>query len=150
MPSAVLGGVRPEWLAVGAASWRSARGTRAAGSRLWWGVLSGGAEDFALVARLSDEIHAQRVEERTDPYAASPFGWIRQEASATRGSIAALMVRRWAEEVGLPTADRTNSDHDLRINGLKIEVKLSTLWSGTSFKFQQIRDRTTTTSACSA
>lgn len=98
-------------------------------------------EDFALIAQLSDKVRARVLERTTDPYEASPFRWIRQQPSATKGAIGALLIREWATRVGLDPADRLSSDHDLRVSGLKIEVKMSTLWSATDFKFQQLRDQ---------
>lgn len=97
-------------------------------------------DDLALIARLSDEIEPQ-IEQRSNPYAGSRFEWIWPHSPAKKSQIATRIVRLWAERAGFETAERINRDHALRVNGRKIVVKLSMLWSGTSLRFQQLKDQ---------
>jgi len=100
------------------------------------------ADDFAVLARLSAEQQATLLGHTAiDPWEASPFAWIRMQPPARKGAIGVALVRGWAESAGLRTGRASHSDHDLTICGLKIEVKLSTLWASGVFKFQQLRDQ---------
>lgn len=98
------------------------------------------SEDSALIAELGEAIRPE-IKQPPNPYAGSRFQWMRPKAPATKGLIARRIVRLWAERAGLEIADRLNSEHDFLINGSKIVVKLSMLWSGTSIRFQQLKDQ---------
>ena len=98
-------------------------------------------DDFAFVARLSAELQEEMLDDSADVWMASPFAWIREQPSARKGAIAVAILRTWATDSGLTTTRAKNSDHDLIIEELKIEVKLSTLWANGDFRFQQLRDQ---------
>lgn len=100
------------------------------------------SEDLATFARLSGEVQAAYESSDSDPWEASPFLWIHQtRSSSRRGAIGAALVRAWARDCGSEVEAALNSGHDLRIDGLKVEVKTSLLWESGVFKFQQIRDQ---------
>jgi len=98
-------------------------------------------DDLAFVSRLSAELRGELLDETADVWAASPFGWIRAQPSARKGAIGVAIVRAWANSAGFTVTRATHSDHDLVVSGLKIEVKLSTLWANGGFTFQQLRDQ---------
>lgn len=73
----------------------------------------------------------------------SPFEWILGLPSRTIGSVGEKLVqeifRGHGADVGRAVA---GTDHDRVINGHRIEIKFSTLWSEKSeYVFQQIRDQ---------
>lgn len=51
------------------------------------------------------------------------------------------MVRDWAVANGYRTGMASDSDHDLTIEGKRVEVKFSTLWDCGLYRFQQLRDQ---------
>jgi hypothetical protein len=72
----------------------------------------------------------------------SPFGWIKQLPSRTVGAIGEKIVERWAAEQGFKVERSSDSDADRVINGIRIEIKFSTLWTNNNlYKFQQIRNQ---------
>lgn len=74
-------------------------------------------------------------------WSGSPFAWIRGESSRRKGKIGEQMVERWCQHLGLTTWAPGDSDCDLVIDGVRVEVKFSTLWDNGTFVFQQIRDQ---------
>lgn len=77
-----------------------------------------------------------------DPWRGSPFQWIQARPSRQKGAIGELLVAGWAASKGFDVLRSDNSDCDRIINGLRIEIKYSNLWTNTAvFKFQQIRDQ---------
>jgi len=77
----------------------------------------------------------------SDAWVGSPFAWILQTPSRTKGAIGEKLVAGWAASKGFDVVRSPNSDADRVINGHRIEIKLSTLWANGGFKFQQIRDQ---------
>jgi hypothetical protein len=72
----------------------------------------------------------------------SPFCWIKGRPSRQVGTIGEALVAGWAAARGFDVQRPLNSDHDRRIEGLKVEIKFSTLWTDKEiFVFQQLRDQ---------
>ncbi len=72
----------------------------------------------------------------------SPFRWmVVGLPPATKGKVAEKLVARWCTHKGFAVTKPGDSDADLMISGMRVEVKLSTLWEGGVFKFQQFRDQ---------
>ncbi|MFE7844583.1 hypothetical protein ACFUTX_05225 [Microbacterium sp. NPDC057407] len=61
--------------------------------------------------------------------------------SRTKGAVGELLVQEWAVAKGLDVRRSPSSNADRIINGHRVEIKMSTLWSNGGFKFQQIRDQ---------
>ncbi len=95
---------------------------------------------------------AARLEEggnSDDPaWLASPFNWIRQEPSRRRGSIFEGIVEAYFLEKGFQVGRSPDSDADRIIAGLRVEIKGSTLWANSSYKFQQLRDQNYSVAIC--
>lgn len=99
-------------------------------------------QDLAVFARISAEVQTTYAVPGADPWEASPFMWIaKTRSSRRRDAIGEALVAAWATHAGLPVQPALNSGHDRRIDNLKVEVKLSTLWESGVFKFQQFRDQ---------
>ena len=99
--------------------------------------------EVALLATLAGTLQPDYVgEKETKMWANSPFYWIKSRPSRQIGSIGEALVAGWAASKGFDVQRPTNSDHDRRIAGLKVEIKFSTLWTDNEiFKFQQLRDQ---------
>lgn len=98
--------------------------------------------EAAKLAEMSTALKANYVDPSSDPWAQSPFGWIKQMASRRIGAIGETLVSQWCESVGFRVTRTGDSDADRLIEGLRVEIKFSTLWTDTGiYKFQQIRDQ---------
>jgi hypothetical protein len=71
----------------------------------------------------------------------SPFKWILDFPSRTKGAIGEKLIAGWAAMKDFDVQHAQSTEHDRIINGRKIEIKFSTLWETGGFKFQQLRDQ---------
>jgi hypothetical protein len=58
----------------------------------------------------------------------SPFAWIRSRPSRQRGAIGERLVAGWCAAKGLDVTRAPDSECDRLIEGLRVEIKFSTLW----------------------
>ena len=102
-----------------------------------------GDPDVQFLASLSLSLepdYVGEVEKRL--WSGSPFYWIKSRPSRQIGTIGEALVAGWAASKGFDVTRPTSSEHDRRIEGLKVEIKFSTLWTDSRiFKFQQLRDQ---------
>ena len=84
-----------------------------------------------------DAIHKRDI----DPYSDSPFKVYKDMSSKRKGKYFELLFEEYCDNMGWKVQDPTNTDHDTRINGKKVEVKGSLLWGtdASHFRWQQIR-----------
>ena len=71
----------------------------------------------------------------------SPFGWIKREMPARKGKIAEQLVEKWCAKHGINVLPRPDKEADRILEGVRTEIKFSTLWENHSYRFQQIRDQ---------
>lgn len=72
----------------------------------------------------------------------SPFSWIRTRPARQVGAIGEKLVSSWCEKKNFTIQRTGDSDADRLINGIRVEIKFSTLWTENKiYKFQQIRDQ---------
>ncbi len=72
----------------------------------------------------------------------SPFQWIKTRPSRQVGAIGEKLISHWCDAKDLEIARSPGSEADLVIEGVRVEVKYSSLWTDTGvYKFQQIRDQ---------
>ena len=72
----------------------------------------------------------------------SPFEWIKFCPSSRRkGAIFEALVAGWCAAKNLNVMRTGDSDADRIIEGLRVEIKGSTLWDNGSYRFQQLRDQ---------
>jgi len=80
-----------------------------------------------------------------DPYLNTAFESARNLSSRSKGAFFEKLTKEWIETTfGVKPEKPESSQHDVRINGVKIEIKGSTVWvneagQGTHFRWQQIR-----------
>ena len=92
---------------------------------------------------------ASRYQRGNDPWAGSPFEWLKNiPSSRTKGKAFEELFAEWCAACGLTVVSSPDSDADRIVNGLRIEVKGSTLWQNGGYKFQQIRDQNYTIIVC--
>ncbi len=71
----------------------------------------------------------------------SPFAWIKDLPSRTRGKVGEQLIEQWCIEQNFDVTSSPDSEADRIINGLRVEIKSSTLWKSGIYKFQQLRDQ---------
>lgn len=96
--------------------------------------------DVRILAGCSQTLRADYAHE--DPeWNGSPFAWIKTRPSRQVGVIGEKLVSGWLATKGFDVVRSPDSEADRLINGVRAEVKFSTLWKGGFYKFQQLRDQ---------
>lgn len=89
--------------------------------------------------------HAQTLREeyvkKDDAWEGSPFAWIAIKKSRQIGAIGEKLVSGYLATKGFDVVRSPDSDADRIINGVRAEIKFSTLWENGVYKFQQLRDQ---------
>ncbi len=98
-------------------------------------------DEVNALAGIAAKLAPLYVDPETDPWAGSPFAWIRTRPSRQVGKIGEQLVAEWAATRGLEVRRAGDAQADRVINGRRVEIKFSTLWAGGGYKFQQIRDQ---------
>ena len=97
--------------------------------------------DLGLLAAISATLMSDYIKPENDPWAGSPFAWIKTRPSRQIGSIGEQLVAGWCAAKGLDVTRTGDSDADRIIAGRRVEIKFSTLWENGDYVFQQIRDQ---------
>lgn len=71
----------------------------------------------------------------------SPFAWIKHRPSRSVGAIGEKMVSMWLTMHDFNVTRTGDSEADRLVEGIRTEIKFSTLWENGSYRFQQIRDQ---------
>jgi hypothetical protein len=96
--------------------------------------------DFELFATAANYLKPV-IENKKPEWENSPFKWILELPSATKGKLGVKLVQQWCALKDLEINKSPDSEADLLINDHRAEVKFSTLWRTGIYKFQQIRDQ---------
>lgn len=89
----------------------------------------------------SDTLQAEYVK-ANDAWEGSPFSWIKNRPSSRqKGAICEKLVSGFLEAKGFRVDRSPDSDADRVVNGLRVEIKSSTLWENGGYRFQQLRDQ---------
>lgn len=99
------------------------------------------SKECRLLVGIADSLRGEYVDPAHDPWAGSPFAWIKQRPSRQVGKIGEQLVAGWAAARDLDVVKSPDSEADKMISGRRVEVKFSTLWEAGVYKFQQIRDQ---------
>jgi len=100
-----------------------------------------GNPDFLVFTGLSSQIEATYAASGPNPWIGTPFQWIAEAHSGRKGAIGKRLVRGWAEGEGMQVGGKSSRGHDFQVNGKRVVVKLSLVWSDGRFVFQQIKDQ---------
>ncbi len=95
--------------------------------------------DHLLAA--NDAARELTVSKEASQWLNSPFEWIMILPSRTKGAIGEKLAAHFFKAAGYFVTPPSNSGHDRVINGHKVEVKMSSLWKGGTYTWQQIRDQ---------
>ena len=97
--------------------------------------------EVRILAQEADTLSQEYAAKRRD-WEGSPFGWIREGVSSRqKGTIGEKIVERYLAGKGFDVARSPNSEADRLINGIRAEIKMSTLWENGTYTFQQLRDQ---------
>jgi hypothetical protein len=96
--------------------------------------------DYDLLANSAQYIRSE-FDEHYVAWNTSPFRWILNIPSASKGKLGKRLIAQWCALKGLAVNSSPDSDADLLINGHRVEIKFSTLWKTHIYKFQQIRNQ---------
>lgn len=97
--------------------------------------------DVQMLASLSQTISTDYITDAPDPWEGSPFAWIRTRQSRQVGAIGEKLMAGWCAAKGCDVMRSNTTDYDRIVNGHRVEIKFSTLWTSGVYKFQQIRDQ---------
>jgi len=90
----------------------------------------------SLLAELVAEYAASADESYENPL----FRQVKQFKPRRTGKLGEDYVKRFFARLGATVSPPTNNGHDLIIDGVRVEVKTSTMWQGTeAFRFSQLR-----------
>jgi hypothetical protein len=103
--------------------------------------------EFKLLASAADLIRPEFVG-ANNAWKGSPFEWILNLPSGSKGKLGKRLVYQWCALKGLSVDHSPDPSADMLINGHRVEVKFSTLWKAGIYKFQQIRDQDYEYSVC--
>jgi hypothetical protein len=79
-------------------------------------------------------------DESIDPWANSPFAWIKTRLSRQVGK-GEQIIAEWCKQKRFLVLKSGDSECDLVLNGHRVEIKFSTLWESGVYTFQQLRDQ---------
>ncbi|SRR5258706_2176760 len=96
--------------------------------------------DFSLLASAANFIKPE-FERDQSAWTGSPFEWILNLPSGSKGKLGKRLVYQWCAIKGLSIGSSPDSEADMLINGHRVEIKFSTLWQEGIYNFQQIRDQ---------
>ncbi len=98
---------------------------------------SGFAELAAVGSILADDYRP------SEKWRGSPFEWLQTLPAVRRGAAGRRLVERWARGEGFTAVTVTTPDKQLFIiiDDIRVQLKMSTLWQGGTYRFQQIRDK---------
>lgn len=71
----------------------------------------------------------------------SPFAWIGPRPPRQKGALCERLVSSYLEARGFHIARSPDTEADRLVDGVRMEIKSSTLWEGGFYQFQQLRDQ---------
>lgn len=97
--------------------------------------------EVRLLAVLAEGFRDEYETEEDLRWSRSPFGWIRGQPSRRKGAIGEKLVAGWCAARDINVVRSPDAEADRILEGVRTEIKFSTLWANQSYKFQQIRDQ---------
>lgn len=98
--------------------------------------------DVATLVAIAGMLKGNDIREGAgDPWAGSPFAWIRTCPPRQVGKTGEQLVAGWCAARGLDVTSSRDSQADRVIAGRRVDIKFSTLWKSGVYKFQHIRDQ---------
>ena len=97
--------------------------------------------EVQLLAALAEGLKTEYQTEEDLSWSRSPFGWIRKQSSRRKGAIGEKLVAGWCAARDINVLRSPDAEADRILEGVRTEIKFSTLWENQSYRFQQIRDQ---------
>lgn len=97
--------------------------------------------DVQLLAALAEGLRDEYQTEEDLSWSKSPFGWLKSQPSRRKGAIGEKLVAGWCAARDINVLRSPDAEADRVLEGLRTEIKFSTLWANQSYRFQQIRDQ---------
>lgn len=104
-------------------------------------------DQFGLLVESSESLKGQFARD-DELWRGSPFEWMVSLPSRTKGAFAEAVLSSWLVKNGFKVQRSPDTDADRLVNGVRVEIKSSTLWSGQSYRFQQLRDQNYKLAVC--
>ncbi len=96
--------------------------------------------DVEKIATISSRLQESTEASNHIIWENSKFEWIRCIPPGTKGKVARGLISEWAIGKGLSVKNASKGAQRI-IEGKRVVIKLSTLWDGNFYKFQQIKDQ---------
>ena len=96
--------------------------------------------DVREIVRITESLHNDYSSSNL-AWKESPFAWIKSLPSKTVGKVGEQIIERWCSTHNFDVESSPDSEADRIINGLRVEIKFSTLWQTGIYMFQQLRDQ---------
>ncbi len=100
-----------------------------------------GDPEVQLLAGLAEGLKGDYQTERDLIWSQSPFAWIKRQQSRRKGAIGENLVAGWCAARGINVLRSPDQEADRILEGVRAEIKFSTLWATGVYRFQQIRDQ---------
>lgn len=97
------------------------------------------AEYHELVC-ISKSMQSEYAEENKQ-WTGSPFEWIKYRPSRSIGAIGEKIVSAWLALHDFSISRSPDTEADRIVEGIRVEIKFSTLWKNGTYLFEQIRDQ---------
>ncbi len=97
------------------------------------------SEEFMMFATISSYLK-EDLEGTNDLWINSPFEWVIKLPPRKKGKLGGKLVASWLASKDLQIDTSKDASETITINGRKIAIKFSTLWTNGIYKFQQIRN----------
>lgn len=98
--------------------------------------------EVQILAAIAATLKGDYIREgAVDPWAASPFVWIKTLPSRRIGKVGEQLVSGWCAAKGFDVTASGDSQADRVIGGRRVEIKFSTIWQNGNYTFQQFRDQ---------
>ncbi len=96
------------------------------------------SEEFVMFVATSSYLK-EELEESKDNWRDSPFEWILKLPPRKKGKLGGKLLAAWLASKGVNIDATKDASESLVINGHKVAIKFSTLWTNGFYKFQQLR-----------
>ena len=96
--------------------------------------------EYHELVSISRSMQAEYAEENKH-WVGSPFEWIKYRPSRSIGAIGEKIVSAWLALHDFSVSRSPDSEADRIVEGVRVEIKFSTLWRNGTYLFEQIRDQ---------
>lgn len=95
---------------------------------------------FDLLVGASNSLKGDYARDE-EAWEGSPFQWMISLPSRSKGAFAEALISSWLTSNRMQVGRSPDSDADRIVEGVRVEIKSSTLWAGEAYRFQQLRDQ---------